>query len=240
MVEGFLKNTSKILLDMKSLNFAYSNMFDETDVNCQHYLKQSLLENIPDIQFIRPPARNQSEWICSSHGQSKAVENSFQNTNNNYQNIFQVAKNVSREILGEEKWQFNGSYNGFKVPRLLDVLHWILSGPRKGTEKRTQINEIEKLVNILSELVMNMIKSNHHLQYYSHQSNDRAYNQMSETFLTVWLGFTVHKSTQSKDLVELMSDLDLCIPYDKIIKIENSIASSVTQRINENNSVHSI
>ena len=95
-------------------------------------------------------------------------------------------------------------------------------------------------MNILSELVMNMIKSNHHLQDYSHQSNDRAYNQMSETFLTVQLGFTVHKSTQSKDLVELMSDLDLCIPYDKIIKIENSIASSVTQRINENNSVHSI
>ena len=52
MVEGFLKNTSKILLDMKSLNFAYSNMFDETDVNCQRYLKQSLLENIQTFSLF--------------------------------------------------------------------------------------------------------------------------------------------------------------------------------------------
>ena len=107
-------------------------MLEETDVNYKRYLKQLLLANIPDIQFIRPPSRNQSKRICSSHGQSKAVENSFQNTYDSYQNIFQAAKNVRKEILAKEKWQFNGSYNGFNVPRSLELLLlWILCGPRK-------------------------------------------------------------------------------------------------------------
>ena len=93
-------------------------------------------------------------------------------------------------------------------------------------------------MNILSELVMNMIKSSRQLQYDSHRSNDRAFNQMSETPLTVGLGLHLHKSTRSKDFVELISDLGLCISYDKIIKIENFIANSVTQRIKENNRVY--
>ena len=38
-------------------------------------------------------------------------------------------------------------------------------------------------------------------------------------------------------MVKLISDLGLCISYDTIIKIENSIANSVTQRMNENNRV---
>ena len=118
------------------------------------------------------------------------------------------------------------------------MLRWILCGPRKDLEKTTQRNEIEKSVNILSELVMNMLKSNRQLQYDSHRSNDRTYNQMNETPLTVGLGLHLHKCTRSKDFVVLMSDLGLCMSYDKIIKIENSIANSVIQRIKENNRVY--
>ena len=126
---------------MKYLNFAYNDMLQETDVNYKRYLKQLLLENMPDVQFIRPPARNQPERICSSHGQSKAVEKSFQNTYHSYQNIFQAAKIVKREILAEEKWQFNGSCDGFIVPKFawtfvkLDFL-W--------SKKRVGTNDTEK------------------------------------------------------------------------------------------------
>ena len=132
MVEGFLQNSSHILLDMKNLNFACNNMLEETDVNYKQYFKQLLPENIPEIQFICLPARNQPEQICSFHGQNKAVEKSFQNTYDSYQNIFQAAKNISREVLAEEKWQFNESYDGFSESKSVELLlRWILCGPRK-------------------------------------------------------------------------------------------------------------
>ena len=140
-------------------------MLEENDVNYKQYLMQMLLQNIPDSQFIHLSARNQSKRICSSHDQSKNVKNSFQNTYDSYQNILQAAKNVRREILEKEKFQSNGSHDGFNVPRSLELLlHWTLCGLRKDSEKKTQRNEIEKLVNIFSELVMSMIKSNHQLQ----------------------------------------------------------------------------
>ena len=103
------------------------------------------------------------------------------------------------------------------------LLSWIFCGPRKEWEPTTQRNEIEKSMSILSELVMNMKKTSCQLQYNSHRCNARAYNQMSETPLAVGLGIRLHKSTRSKDLVELVFDLGLCISSDKIMKTENSI-----------------
>ena len=114
------------------------------------------------------------------------------------------------------------------------LLRWILCGPTKDSETKEPRIEIEKSVNILSELVMNMIKNNHQMQYNSHRSNDRAYSQMSETLLILGLELRLHRSTRSKYLVEHMSDLGLCISYDKIIKVRNFIANSITQRIKGN------
>ena len=77
-------------------------------------------------------------------------------------------------------------------------------------------------------------KKNHQMQYVFHSSYDSAYKHP----LTVRLKLHAHKSTRRKKLVKPMPDLGLCILCDKIIKIKNSIASSVPQRIKENNRVY--
>ena len=77
-------------------------------------------------------------------------------------------------------------------------------------------------------------KKNNQMQYVFHQSYDSAYKHR----LTVRLKLHPHKSTRRKNLIKPMPDLGLCILCDKIIKIKNSIASSVPQRIKENNRVY--
>ena len=72
------------------------------------------------------------------------------------------------------------------------------------------------------------------MQYVFHSSYDSAYKHP----LTVRLKLHAHKSTRRKKLVKPMPDLGLCILCDKIIKIKNSMASSVPQRIKENNRVY--
>ena len=79
-------------------------MSEGSDVNDIRYFEQLLLENIPEVQFVHPLARNQSQQIFPSHDQSKAVELSFQNTYDSFQIIFQAAS-IGREILAEEKWR---------------------------------------------------------------------------------------------------------------------------------------
>ena len=59
-------------------------------------------------------------------------------TDHNYQNIFQAANIVSREILAEGKWQLNGSYDGFNVPRSLERLYTRFCVVREKTLKQEQ------------------------------------------------------------------------------------------------------
>ena len=53
---------------------------------------------------------------------------------------------------------------------------------------------------------------------------------MNEKPLTVCLGLHLYKSTRNKVLIEHMSNLNLCISYDKILKIENSIGNAVSSQ----------
>ena len=78
----FIDSTDTIL-DMNVLNNYYKNMANERDLqNFKPYIKSLLLENISDISFIRPPARN----ICTKLLQNISVQKSFENSWNSYKN----------------------------------------------------------------------------------------------------------------------------------------------------------
>ena len=61
-------------------------------------------------------------------------------------------------------------------------------------------NGIDKCVEILSELMMNMIKNDRQISYAT-KKGDRN-KQMNETPLTVGLGLHLYKGTWSKVLIE--------------------------------------
>ena len=73
IVVNLLKESTESVTDMKSLNATYINLLGTNEVNYKRYLKQLLLENVPGVQFVRPPGRNQSERVCYSRTQSSAV-----------------------------------------------------------------------------------------------------------------------------------------------------------------------
>ena len=90
-------------------------------------------------------------------------------------------------------------------------------------------NEIDKCVETLLELMINMIKSDRKTSY-STKKRGSGYRQMNETPLTVGLGLHLYKSTRSKVLIEYLSNLNRCISHDKVLKIENSIANAVSSQ----------
>ena len=59
-------DSADTILDMNVLNNYYKSMLKERVLqNFKPYIKSLLLENIPDISFIRSPARNAPERICT-------------------------------------------------------------------------------------------------------------------------------------------------------------------------------
>ena len=69
--------------------------------NYKRFLNQLLQENVPDVVFIRLPARNESERVCLSQANSSAIEKSFKNSWDNYKNIFEAARMIRKDVMGK-------------------------------------------------------------------------------------------------------------------------------------------
>lgn len=125
-----LHHESNVVLHMKNLNTTYNNLMgnDCEVVNYKRYLKQLILENLPEAQFVRPPARNDSEIICSVSQQEKAIDD-LRNKRDDFTTIFEAAKIIREDVLKCRQWQFKGNFDGFVLPRTLSsLLRWIIGG----------------------------------------------------------------------------------------------------------------
>ena len=74
---------------------------------------------------------------------------------------------------------------------------------------------------------MQCLKSKRQVQYDSHHKM----RSTVETPLNVGIGFYIHQRTGSKELIEVFSDLNLSINYDKVLSIKKDITSAVTKKI---------
>ena len=58
-----------------------------------------------------------------------------------------------------------------------------------------------------------------------------------ETPLNVGFGLYIHKRSRSKELVDIFSNLDLCVNYDKVLSIRN-IEKAVVKETETDNGVY--
>ena len=201
MVQNILTESPDAMLDMKSLSQTYNNMIDQSPPeNHKRYIKQLLQENVPEVVFVRPPARNQAERVYSSQSQSSAIEKAFKNSWDSYTNIFEAARIVRKDVLQAEKWQFTGTFDGFVILQSLkSLLHWIITGPRHDVDTCEQKKkELDKSVNMISEIIMGIVKTDRQVKYKSDKGDNAHFLNNNETPFTVGLGLDIHKATRSK------------------------------------------
>ena len=127
--------------------------------NFKPYIKSFLQENIRDILFIWPPARNVPKWVCTKLLQNISVQKSFENSWDSYKNTFNTAKMIRKDILAEKNWEFTGSFDGFDIPNsLATLLNWNITGPKsKITLDCTKKQDVDKSIQMLSEIIMGIV-----------------------------------------------------------------------------------
>ena len=59
-----------------------------------------------------------------------------------------------------------------------------------------------------------------------------------ETSLNAGIGLYIHKRSCSTELVDIFSNLDLCVNYDKVLSIRNDIEKAVVKKMKTNNGVY--
>ena len=231
-----LVNVSKDVIDMNRINITYNNLLGNVKPeNFKLYLKTLLEENVRSIVFSRPPARNQPEKVCSSDVRRLTIE-SFNNTSDDFNMIFQTAKLIRGKILRQDKWIFEGNFTGFVIPQeLQSLLHWIITGPQDALDiNSSRKKNVETSVDIVSQIIMNCMKSKRQI---NHDTNEN-YRQLIETPFTVDMSLHVHKVTRSRALIDMLSNFHLSISYEKVLKIETLLANAVITKMGDNNGVY--
>ena len=242
-VKSTLEDGSDHTITMNEVNDIYNRLLNNNKNIGNHktYLKQLLQENITNITFSRPTARNLPEIICHTKTKSEALE-LWRSKEVDFHAIFECASVVRKDVLMTENWMFTGTFDGFSIPKsLCNLVKWILHGAKHSTSQRRPEEKMKADVDNICQIIMKATKTNRQMNYKPlNESNSTIFKSRlhSETPFAVGLGLHVHKETRSKKIIDCLSELNLSVNYDKILKIETEIANAVTKTIQQNNGVY--
>ena len=242
-IECELENPTGTALNMNNINLSYINLlkdnnYDNMGTNYKRYLKQLIGENIPNIEFIKPRCQNESEKICSSKTKNDIVDAALENLSDDLSHIFKTAKLVRKSLEKFPSWKYTGSFDDYHSPEILkNLIKWIIIGPSIGIDTGQRKGMIDQNVENISQIILQSVKSNRKLNYAQRSTNTKSYCT-KETPFAVGLGLLIHKKTRSKNLVNILSDFNLSINYDKVLSIETALANAVIKKMEDNNGVY--
>ena len=82
------------------------------------------------------------------------------------------------------------------------------------------------------------MKTQRQMNYKASTEGRRGFYQSKDTPATVGIGLLIHTKTRSKEIVNILADLNLSIDYDHILRIFTDIAVAGTEKMKENNDVY--
>eukprot|EP00795_Rhopilema_esculentum_P017661 gene17661-9309_t len=226
--------------NINEVNQEYNNLLCEFGANTwsgdrKKYLKGLIVKHIPDVKFVKPPRKNESERILSevSLGNAVYVYEEDANDEEDIKCLSKAASVLRRIILNTEKWRFEGSMTDFEEPReLTSFIKWIIIGT-----KSQAIGSVRDVTNttaakIIAQQILEATKTDRQATY-NPSVKDQIYRKFNETPLTVSLSLMVHNQTRSKKLVDFLSRLNLGISYESTIRLEKRIATGVAERMEQ-------
>ena len=166
-----LSNPTGVILNMKNINTTYINLLNDNKhsdigINYKRYLEQLIIENIPDIEFIKPTHQNESEKLCDTQKKHAIVDSALENVSDDLHHIFEAAKAVRKDLLTHTPWIFTGSFEDYVVPDMLSTLiKWIVVGQVTGIETTSRKGQVDRTVKTLTQIVSQAVKSNRQMSY---------------------------------------------------------------------------
>ena len=129
-------------------------------------------------------------------------------------------------------WKFTGSQSLKEFqspPTLTSFFRWLLLGTELRNVKGKRDEASKKSVELVSQQIQQNFKTDRQIAY--QPKSDTGFRTRVETPLSVGLALTVHKKTRSKDLVNVLSQLEVGSSYNKVVNIEKRIACGVADRM---------
>ncbi|KAK6182331.1 hypothetical protein SNE40_010041 [Patella caerulea] len=189
-----------------------------------------MLDNIPDVHFTRPLDKTKPEQVLSTKAKESLLAPGLVNDPSKLREdvkvLLKAAKILRKDIANAPLWKFQGTFDNYEPPALLQLFcnHAIQGLHDVKTTSRAE--SMNQSASVLAQHFVCAYKTDRQVTYGTKHGNV-AFKHRTETPLNVGLALDVHKNTRSKCLVEKLGQLDLSVPYKKVMEIETDIANSV-------------
>ena len=157
-------------VDMNYVHDSYISLRNEHGVytipvrNYKPDVKNILLENIPDINFVKRGGPK-PEIALLQRTTDKALKEYCDETEvNKGMNILcEAAAIIRKEIENTKVWQFTGTFDDFETPmKLPQLMKWVIAGPRSHLMVKREA-EVEKCSRNLAQHVVSSFRTKRQL-----------------------------------------------------------------------------
>ena len=178
-------------------------------------------DNISIVEFIKLNQKNCPEKICTKSQKDCIVDSALECKTDIYNQIFETAMLIRKEVNANKSWKFEGTFDDYQEPDMLhSLLNWIIKGPKKYLASQNRELQLDAVVNNITQIICQNVKSDRQINYKSQSTHNVGFHDRTETPFLVGLGLMIYKHTRSKHIIKLLSDMNLTINYDKILKLK--------------------
>ena len=155
------------VLNMSGLNKKYICMLiehgiPETSDNNKKYIKDLLTKCIENINFIRPPRRNESESLLLNETVSSAIDSFVDQYSNWDSDLIRITKMMHNELLDTRKnWKFSGKLNeNIRNPPILEFfLQQLLFGAHTLDVNGKRVIQVQQTVDMAFQILMQNVRT---------------------------------------------------------------------------------
>ena len=196
-------------------------------------LKDRLLSKVPGLEAHK---QGRDILLAFREDLGVALQRAYQeDCDDKAIHLTKAASIVRREMMAAKntfKGSFESNCQSNSVPTsLLSLVNMILYGP----SIQTQASPSAKAQSGLS--IAQLLMFNSYLRRRDGELKRQRHSKTRETPLPVYIGLSIHAKTRSRDLVENMHSLGLCVSYDRVLAISTELGNSVCRRYHEENVV---
>lgn len=233
------------IVSISQLQAAYEGILDANNVANQAInrkaLKHLLQNEIADIEFHRPKRVNEPERVSVKKGRDMAIQIAEdQNVikDDEMKILFDAAALIRKSIKKCKKWVFSGSFDNItdeNVPmELYSFFRWVIQGPFDLLSLEKKSSEVHKRAMSLTQSTVSMCLSDRQLR---HKKSDTT-RLTAEMPQQLAIGLAVHQAVRSKELISLLHGCGMSVDYNRILRVESQIESSVIERMEQNDGVY--
>ena len=190
-------------------------------------LKERILSQIPDIEAYK---QGRDVFFAFRKDLGLVLQKSHDACDEDAIHLSKAASIVRKDMLAM-KYNFDGSFDrncqAESVPAsLVSLVNMILYGPNIETQARNSSKAQAGLT------ISQLLQYNSYLRRRGDVVRVRR-NKNRETPVSLYIGLSIHAKTRSRDLIDIMHDLGLCVLYDRVLAISTDIGKAVCRRYQE-------